>query len=568
MTKGRGFWNKQVSGPERAFLAEVSSSSLGRDLMVPLIFSFVVISTGYLFPSQDHFGVSVHILDALTLPSSLVVYAVFKVFLSKSNNLWSNVAFSLASGSLSVLSANFFLFALTGRLSNILLAQLPIGLIAYSLLTAITSMISAGVRLSRARLRSLRQQRTVLEEIGKELESQINTMRGEIRRSVQSELTRALIVLEQTRNPKELSKTLLTAIDEVIRPLSHRLAGFGVPDTLPRGTEKKLASEQNLRGVSIARLAAPELYALLFTVFILPATFFTDGASGLVSALILLFALTMAFAWIERRGQGLVTSRFVGMLLLAGFSGAIGSIYLLVPGQSKNFGITVGFVTTSLGVTGLMALVSKRLDDLRALAVVNQDMRAVVSVLRQEAWVTKTRLAKAIHGSVQAKFLAVALRIGAKETLSESDLFEARKDIESSIAEVERSVSGNADSFEVQFKTIEDAWDGAARLTLKADRETIARLDSHPVARICVLEVIGEAVANAAKHSKAPAMEIELQESGSDQIVVSVWSAGNLSKQAGRKGYGSQLLDQVTSHWTLTNLKGRVYLRAVIQLAN
>ena len=49
--------------------------------------------------------------------------------------------------------------------------------------------------------------------------------------------------------------------------------------------------------------------------------------------------------------------------------------------------------------------------------------------------------------------------------------------------------------------------------------------------------------------------------------MVSVWSAGKLSNQTGRKGYGSQMLDEVTSSWTLTTLKGRVYLRAAIQLA-
>jgi signal transduction histidine kinase len=234
---------------------------------------------------------------------------------------------------------------------------------------------------------------------------------------------------------------------------------------------------------------------------------------------------------------------------------------------NANSGITFGFVTTSLGVTGLMALVSKRLDDLRQLAIVNQAMQEVVSLLRQEAWVTKTLLAKAIHGSVQAKFLAVALRIGERSKLSKAELEAARKDIESSMVEVEGSFSGNSIPFTAQFQTISDAWDGVAKLNLEADSKTLEALDRLPVARTCALEVINEAVANAAKHSKAPTMNIELQENAFSQVVVSVWSAGKLSTQPGRKGYGSQMLDEVTSSWSLTNLKGRVYLRAVIPLS-
>jgi signal transduction histidine kinase len=255
------------------------------------------------------------------------------------------------------------------------------------------------------------------------------------------------------------------------------------------------------------------------------------------------------------------------MFALALLATVFGAIYPLVVNAGYDSGISVGFVTTSLAVTGLMALVSKRLDDLKQLAIVNSEMQGVVAVLRQEAWVTKNQLAKAIHGSVQAKFLAVALRIANSPKLSDADLEAARKDIESSLDDVAISLEGRTDSFAKQFKTITDAWDGVAKIKLKADKETIALINRFPVARTCVLEVIGEAVANAAKHSKAPSMDIELQENSLGQLAVSVWSAGKLSDQPSRKGYGSQMLDEVTSGWSLTNFKGRIYLRAIVQLA-
>jgi signal transduction histidine kinase len=567
MSKAKGFWSKQVSGPERAFLIEASSSNLGRKLIVPIILSATIFSTGFLFPSVDYLGISVHLLDAMTFPASLLIFLIFNVFKDKANSVWLNLAFWFATGMLTASASTLTLITLTGQVSEALLAQVPVGVVAYALLSAVTSVLTSGIRLSRGRLRTLKQHRRLLSEIRSELETQIATMRGEIMQSVQSELSKAIQSLDEISNPKELSERLMVAIDDVIRPLSHRLAGLGVTAGLPKVPAMSLNAKQGRPGVSISRLAAPEIYTLLFIVFILPASFFIDGMSGLYAALILLGVLVAILACVERFGKSLYFSRIVGMLILAASSGLVGLGYLWLSPQNPNSGITVGFVTTSLGVTGLMALVSKRLDDLRELAIVNQEMQAVVSLLRQEAWVTKTRLAKAIHGSVQAKFLAVALRIGGSVKLSKAELVAARNDIESSIAEVEGSVSGHSIPFASQFQTIAEAWDGVAKLHLEADGETLATLDSLPVARTCVLEVINEAVANAAKHSKAPTMNIELQENSDNQVVVSVWSAGKLATQAGRKGYGSQMLDEVTSSWSLTNLKGRVYLRAVIQLS-
>jgi len=567
MTKTKSFWGNRVRAPERAFLIEASSSLFGRNIAVPIIFSTTIFSTGFLFPSKDYFGISVHLLDASTFLASLLTFLMFKLVKAKTNGVWLNLSFWLATGLFSALASSLTLLILTGQVSEEILTQVPVGVIAYTLLTAVVSVITAGIRLSRARLRALKQQRALLSTITEELETQIETMRGEIKESVQSELSKAIRSINEISNPRDLAARLMRAIDEVIRPLSHRLAAFELSTELPKVRANPARPSESRPGVSVSRLAAPELYGLMFSVFILPASFFVDGIAGIVSATAVLIAQLVILFLVERLGMNLFVSRIVGMLLLAIEAGLVGLGYLLLVPQNANFGITIGFVTTSFGVTGVMALVSKRLDDLRQLSLVNLAMQEVVSVLRQEAWVTKTRLAKAIHGSVQAKFLAVALRIGEKTKLSKTELAAAREDIESSMAEVEGSFSGNSIPFTTQFQTISDAWDGVAKLNLEIDSKTTEILDRLPVARTSVLEVINEAVANAAKHSKAPNMNIELQENGFSQIVVSVWSAGRLATQAGRKGYGSQMLDEVTSSWSLTNLKGRVYLRAIIPLS-
>ena len=567
MTKTKNLWQRQFSGPEREFLRETISSDFGRSLLVPAIFSAVIVSTGFLFPSKDYLGISVHLLDLTTLPASLLVFLLARLLKPLANRAVFNSWIWLLAGLASAAAPTVILQLFTGQTSFELSSQILVGLVAYSLLISITAIITSGWRLSRSRLKQLREHESLLNLVKAELEEQIVVMRGEIKQSVDLELAKALEVLNDGKNPKELAERLFAAIDDVIRPLSHRLSGLGVKVNLPKRLNPEADLSQNRRGVSISRLVAPELFFLFFVVFILPASYQLQGWQGLFTALALLILEVAVLAVVEARVKRFFVGRIAGMALLALFSALIGSGYFLLVNQNYDSGISIGFVTTSLGVSGLMALASKRLDDLNRLSIVNQEMQGVIAILRQEAWVTKTQLAKAIHGSVQAKFLSVALRIANSPKVTNAELAAARKDIEASLDVVAGSLEGRTDSFAKQFKTIADAWDGVAKLKLKADKETIALINKFPVARTCVLEVIGEAVSNAAKHSKAPTMDIELQENSLGQVVVSVWSAGKLAENGGRKGYGSQMLDEVTSSWSLTNLKGRVYLRAVIQIA-
>lgn len=567
MPKSRSFWSQFFSGPERAFLFESLASNLGRSIYVPLIFSFVIFSTGFLFPPATYFGISIHVLDAMALPVSVTVFALGNLLKPTKSGAALNISIWLAAGMLSAVSPTLILIAATGQASSELLVQLPVGLVAYSVLIALTAIIFSGLRISRQRFGELKRHKALLDEIRNDLELQILTMRDEIKRGVDKELEKALDVLDQGKDPKLLAERLFDAIDEVIRPLSHRLAGLALKSAPPRLNQQTAEVPREPKGVSLSRLVAPEIYFLLFAIFILPATLFLQGTLGFFTALGFLLVEVAILVILQITAKAIYLNRLIAMLALATLSGFISLGYLFVGGKNSDSGIAIGFITVSLAVTGVMALVSKRLDDLAQLSRVNQQMQAVVSILRQEAWVTKNQLAKAIHGSVQAKFLAVALRLSNLPKLTKSDLAAARKEIETSFAEVAVSLEGKSAPFAAQLKTITDAWEGVVRIRVKADKSTIALVNRFPLARTCVLEVIGEAVSNAAKHSKSPSMDIELQENDLGQVVISVWSAGRLGADSGRKGYGSQMLDEVTSSWSLTNLKGRVYLRAIVPLA-
>lgn len=553
------------STPERAFFLEALRNPAGRSFWVPFWFSLVIFSTAFLFESNYYNGVNGHLMDASVLLWSMSVFALFRL-VKKIGGAQLNLVTWVSAGIVSALGGPVFVFVLSGSWNFELIGQVPVGLVAYSINVLISGVVVSGVVIARNRLRQLKQDQQDLVGAKASLEQQIETMRGEIRAEVIAELQKAVALLKSAE-PKVIAEKLLHAIDSVIRPLSHRLAGLGTTTTLPPTKVLQSGPGQTQTGVAINRLVAPEAYGILFTVFILPTAFLLLGSSGFFFALGLLVVELGWEALILRFGGKIVVARPLGMLLLAISATAIGSSLLLVISERDAFGVTLGFTTVSLTVSGLMALVSRRLDVLQRLANVNREMQAIVAVLRQEAWATKTQLAKAIHGQVQAKFLSIALRMGSVDKLSESELNLAMTDIEDSMNSVTQAIAGIADSFGDQLQTIVDVWEGVTKVSIVLDDEVRKIIDDFPLARSCAIEVIGEAVSNAAKHSKSPEVRVTVSRVDENQLKLVVHSAGSLtSGEVSRSGYGSQVLDEVTNTWSLSEHAGSVRLRAVIQL--
>ena len=567
MTEVRARSNPSLSNLDREFFSESIASPYGRSLPVPLIFSFVNFSTGSLFPETFVEGISIRWLDASVLTPAVSIFLIASLFKAPQRSILFNTAIWISAGLFSAIFPVLVVLLLTGTLSPYLLEQVPVGLISFPLLIAITAIVSSGWRISRGGLRQLRVDKEILTRAREEIEENLAIARGEIYKGVEVELAKARQALVEVSDPSKLAQALFHAIDEVIRPLSHKLAGLNIRQRLLQISSTPPGLRYPDQRVALARLAAPPIFATLFLVFILPASFVFQGFQGFVTAFGLLM-LEVSLLWvIERTAIKVLISRFLGMLTFAVLSVTIGLLYALLMNESGVSPIAAGFVTTSLAVTGLMSLVSKRLDDLQRLALVNLELQEILTLRRQEAWVTMTALAKVIHGDVQSKFLAVALRLS-KAHVSESDLDQARADIDSAILSVSNSSGLQTEPFYSQFESIVEAWDGVCSIGLDAKPETLSLLDASIIGRSCAIQVISEAIANAAKHSKSPIIEVKLRHPREDLVSISISSDGKLSDLPASKGLGSQLLDEVTSEWKLENHGDRVSLTAEIPLSS
>jgi signal transduction histidine kinase len=553
-----------LGGPEESFLREASSSKFALELWVPLLFGIIIVSTGYLFDDIDDTTVNPHLIDFTAFAGAFVTFAFLGLRLQA--NFLNNLITWVAAGFVGAIVPNLLILLLEGKLSDFYLEQLPLGLLSYSLNIALCAIGLSGIRVSLNRARSLRQSLAQLETNRSKLESQIAQMRGDIRESVDSELRRVKDLLSQASpDGKLLGEAIMKAIDEVIRPLSHRLAGFGLKVSQPE--VGPIAEALSFRkGVELSRLSGPILYLAFFLVFFLPATLVLGGPNALLATLPLLAVMVSLLFLIRWKATNLYVHRGLGMALLALLAAAFIPLTILLLGSELGLGIGIGFVNDSLVVSGLLALISKRVDVVNELKITNLKSQQLVQKLGQEVWVTRTKLAKAIHGAVQAKFLAIALRLQSSPNPTDGAIEFALEEVAGASDLVAKSLESDQLSFRQHINDYRDVWDGVVTVQLELEPKDFDLIDSYPLTRTCAVEVIGEAIANAAKHSSSSFVTVSIKEKNSQALVLAIASSGELHAADSQPGYGSQVLDEVTAHWSIQGSSGRVLLEAVLPL--
>lgn len=565
------FKSKYLSVAERAYVLEAVRSPEGFSIASPLIFGGFLFAVGFLFSNTEIEGISFHVLDFSILLSGLVTYLTVRLFAKflQFNQLFVNVGTWILIGLVGVFTPSFVVWSVSGNLSGELLEMIPTGLVAYPVLSVILSVGIAVVRISSKNMEILNRESKALKRHREELLQNIESLRGNIRVAVEDELSKAAAAIsDSSLKPAQISKNLLTAIDSVIRPLSHNLAEIQGEELLPPTRVSKIQEPKSRLGrVQFSTLVAPVEFFVGSVIFILPAAYFFEGFLAMCLALLLALTISGVYSFLGKLFSTFETNRFLAIAFVTLPASLIGLVFHSVYGSQDAFGVSAGFMSLA-SVNGIiMALLSRRIQIMEQLRYVNHEAQSVVALLRQEAWVLRTQFAKAIHGQVQAKFLSVALRIGSKKELSRADFDLARAELQDSLASVANSFSEKQASFKEQMELLSDSWDEVVEISVQASEEVISMVDKFPIARVCLFEVLSEAVSNAAKHSRSPRINVQISITNESYLDVVVVSDGRLSRiDNSRSGYGSRILNEVTSAWFLSSVKGKVYLTASIQL--
>lgn len=379
------------------------------------------------------------------------------------------------------------------------------------------------------------------------------------------------------------SEALKDVVNKVISPLSRELY---LKEQYPA------IQQQITRGLSQSRRVS--FRSTLFTMF--SKTAFNPGlvvilslggtaASRLWTSPLLSFALDLLLnsVWIYLiflSAKSLTRDRPVFRTLIAvpvwsltGIgSGLITDFvrdFQLDEGPSGAFLLATNLIAAAIFASALSAYDLQRdekLHELKALVTRAQWLR---SRTKQALWCERRRLARIIHSEVQSRLLATATRLsrlGESRTLSSSELDQLRTDCHYAMLAAER-----IEPIAAFLKETKEVWEGAIEIDLPNSDLLSENLAIDSAASLAALEVIREAVNNAAKHAEPKRIRISASidptlDPNATFLNLQVTNDGVKKQEQSGLGLGSQILNEVSPDWNFEITEDVATLTARIPL--
>jgi hypothetical protein len=188
---------------------------------------------------------------------------------------------------------------------------------------------------------------------------------------------------------------------------------------------------------------------------------------------------------------------------------------------------------------------------------------------RQQEWLRMGSFERVLHGKVQGMLLGAANRLRADAPDPESIITELVSDLRLCLDELEGAVADRF-SFEPALARHVALWDGVIAIDVRISPPARHSLATHPTAAQCALEVIREGINNAVKHGRPRRIDVQVEADLEEAaevpggLSVRVSNDGSRLARRRKRGFGSAILDQLTSEWGITGAADRVVLRALV----
>lgn len=380
-----------------------------------------------------------------------------------------------------------------------------------------------------------------------------------------------------------LAQKLRSSIDQVIRPLSHQLASEennGGQQTFERlrQFEKEIlrlpARERLVQILQLTEIANIPLAILAHVAFIIPASYFLFGPNGTLSSILagaVVVGINLTIAKLAKNKTFEYWKVLLAAVLLAL---AVEGVWILVvsarlPGSETGLKLAVGlivflanflagYVNCQLSIRNLVLGQARK---------TNEKLQAAVTQLKQDVWLNRRRLARVIHGSVQANLQSAALRLIKGNKNGDVAPGELADEIAGSVKAVFSDHSEQA-PLSSAIKSLQEFWNGVCELTVEIDPELLSKVEANPKSAECLYELISEATSNAVKHASAEEVDARIS-ADNGSITVEIRNAHGLSvapKIGVISGYGSRIYDEITAIWSLTFDESDAILKATLPL--
>jgi signal transduction histidine kinase len=417
-----------------------------------------------------------------------------------------------------------------------------------------------------------------LESLLADSETRLEVEASDTMSTIESMLQTALLP-ELAESPQRALTKLQSLINDTLRPLSSQLASNLPKLELVRLDPKAFRFRWNtalaqlrLRessrpytiGVILASLAVngfvqylPEISAisLLLLSFVLIA-------SGLM------FSRFVLAIWVDRLPPGIRVFAVLAVLFLVGFGGGMAVLSLGDdPVLAYTLSVNGGVASALLGaVFGLNFAATKEIESIeQQLKNYEHRLRWTIAALNGQHWMQKKQFARKIHGPIQSEVAAAAIRI--ERSLSTGEVTEsgeaALQNLRDRLAKILDDTKGTS-AVRPVLAEIAETWHGLCQVNISMadDVEQALKLDS-----ICVetvLEIAREACSNAIRHGSAQHIELSVEMTEPDLVLLTVKNDGTKIDGQARRGVGSAYLDDCTYEHDLVMTEAGATLTATI----
>jgi two-component sensor histidine kinase len=401
--------------------------------------------------------------------------------------------------------------------------------------------------------------------------------------SIRSQLDAALSTLTGTNMTSD-ARSLTTLIDDVVRPISHRLGR----EFTPASDEAPSPPPARIRWSTVIRysLESNPIHAVwlsVWTAFITPQVIAASAGPNFwlpyvsaVAGFTLWFTIARSL-WQRIHGPLGIPARGVVFSLLMLTTPLVVNLPLQLAFGLPFFNprVVIAAALYFLVMAWALALVLAVANLLKS---TNRELLAATHQLRRQlitdnvtARHFEQAVSQVLHGPIQDAIAASLKRIqslppGGLSQTSEGAII--RENIEGALQLLNESPTRHYSVDDAVHK-LSALWSGVVEISCRCDEATTNALREAQTTSSIVIEVIREAVSNAIRHGDATRINISvaLVETDSD-VHISVTNNGAPLPKETTPGIGSRLLRDMTLEWSRQNIAGRVVLTAAVPLHN
>lgn len=387
---------------------------------------------------------------------------------------------------------------------------------------------------------------------------------------------------ESASGRRELGDRLRSTIENVVRPLSHRLES----ESLRWSPREPSPREMQIDWSSVIRDALdpahirPLLIVAALTFMGMPATVARSGWSPalvqyfegiLVGVLGIWLAKSTATRLAAGRSAAVRRVLFVVALLVGG---TLAGLSTLIFTRDTKYPLQFVFQAPHLTLLIASSYAIARTAYDRAMAVeealasTTSEARWQLARLREQHRQQQRALAHAVHGRIQANVAAALLQVEAADRQSGSREEFLRK-VEDHVVDVVRNLdmeSSQPDPLPLLLEKVRSAWAGATTVAWEFTSDVEAALAADPQCLTSLNDVIPELVFNSVKHGRAATVHVRLEHSRRKTLLVEVRDDGRGDLTTDAVGLGTRLLDDCSLEWSRARERGQTITRVVLPI--